>query len=361
MASISSAGSPSAAAQALRASRKIVVVTFGGGARDEETFSENGQQNIPCMMNELAPQGCFFSQVLNRGILGHYVATASIATGGYEVFDNFVAQRPSNPTLFEYFRYGLQRPIEDAWLIAPSANFLQMDASSCRNLGPRFGAQLVLPKQLLQVSMAERGKQWDPAFDLLRDNYESDYYPMGDMPSVWNDAAARINERLNLAQADFQGLARKLLSPDELSLFVAKRIMKRFAPSMLFLTFHDIDVAHLGAFSLYLDAVRRTDGLCGEIWRAIQSDSEYKDRTTLFIMPDFGRDGDGETGGNGFQHHRTGSAMARTTWMLVLGPAARPGSIVDRPVESIDLVPTIGGLMGFPTPQVQGRRIPELA
>ena len=32
---------------------KAVVVTFGGGARDEETFMPDGQENIPHLLNEL--------------------------------------------------------------------------------------------------------------------------------------------------------------------------------------------------------------------------------------------------------------------------------------------------------------------
>jgi hypothetical protein len=69
--------------------QKTVVVTFGGGARDEETFAPEGQENIPHLMKELIPQATFFTQVVNRGILGHYVATASLATGIYERFNNF--------------------------------------------------------------------------------------------------------------------------------------------------------------------------------------------------------------------------------------------------------------------------------
>src|ERR1700726_1156994 len=63
--------------------RKAVVVTFGGGARDDETFMPDGQENIPHLLDELIPRATFFSQVINRGILGHYVATASLATGAY--------------------------------------------------------------------------------------------------------------------------------------------------------------------------------------------------------------------------------------------------------------------------------------
>src|SRR5579884_3959226 len=82
--------------------RKVVVVTFGGGARDDETFTPEGQENIPHLLGEIAPRSTFFSQVVNRGILGHYVATASLATGVYETFNNFAAVPPDHPTVFEY-------------------------------------------------------------------------------------------------------------------------------------------------------------------------------------------------------------------------------------------------------------------
>ena len=48
----------------------------------------------------------------------------------------------------------------------------------------------------------------------------------------------------------------------------------------------------------------------------IQSEPEYAGKTTLFILPDFGRDSDSEASGNGFQHHRTGDVRSRTTWLM---------------------------------------------
>ena len=59
-------------AQAVAAARapKVVVVTFGGGARDAETFAPDGQENIPHMLRELIPRATFYTQVVNRGILG---------------------------------------------------------------------------------------------------------------------------------------------------------------------------------------------------------------------------------------------------------------------------------------------------
>src|SRR3979411_662824 len=51
--------------------QKAVVVTFGGGARDDETFMPDGQENIPHLLRDLMPRATFFTQVVNRGILGH--------------------------------------------------------------------------------------------------------------------------------------------------------------------------------------------------------------------------------------------------------------------------------------------------
>ena len=81
--------------------RKVIVITFGGGARDQETFAPEGQENIPHLLKELIPQASFFTQMQNQGILGHYVATASLATGVYETLNNFSAVPPDHPTVFE--------------------------------------------------------------------------------------------------------------------------------------------------------------------------------------------------------------------------------------------------------------------
>src|SRR5438034_5880970 len=125
--------SPLARAAAVSRKRKVVVITFGGGARDQETFAPEGQENIPNLMKELIPQSSFFTQVVNRGILGHYVATASLATGVYETINNFASLPPESPTVFEYFRKDLRRPSSDAWVVAPSNGFNRIGESSHRS------------------------------------------------------------------------------------------------------------------------------------------------------------------------------------------------------------------------------------
>src|SRR3974390_2661529 len=86
--------SPYIRAESARKKRKVIVITFGGGARDQETFAPEGQENIPRLLHELAPQSSFFTHVTNQGILCHYFVTGSITTGVYETLNNFSAIPP---------------------------------------------------------------------------------------------------------------------------------------------------------------------------------------------------------------------------------------------------------------------------
>ena len=347
-------------AQAVAAARapKVVVVTFGGGARDAETFAPDGQENIPHMLRELIPQATFYTQVVNRGILGHYVATASLATGVYESFNNFAAVQPANPTIFEYMRRDLRRPADDAWVVAPSNGFGGIGESTNALYGRGLGARVLLPKHLLAAALREQpGGSYE---HLLRDNYETPLFDPSPTGSLSQEELHRTAEILRLSVADFRAHAQSLRSPDELSVYLARQIMRQVAPSLLWVTLHDIDVAHSGAFSLYVDGIRRSDRLCAELWQAVQTEPEYKGRTTMFVLPDFGRDADEDSGGNGFQHHRTGDALSRTTWMLAMGPGIRENAVVDRAVESIDLVPTLARRLGLNARLAQGHPLTEV-
>ncbi len=292
---------------------------------------------------------------MNHGILGHYVATASLATGAYETINNFASLPPENPTVFEYYRKERKRPSSDTWVVAPSNGFNRIGESSHRSYGQGLGARVILPKHLLAAAMSGAHADY---VHLLRDNYESPYFT----PDLAGNEfeLQQLETMLKLSVDDFKAHARTLSSPDELSVYIAKQLMKQVAPSLLWITMHDIDIAHAGTYSLYVDGIRRTDRLCSEIWKAIESEPEYAGKTTLLILPDFGRDADTDPGGNGFQHHRTGDALSRTTWLIAMGPGIREGVVHDRAVDSVDLVPTIGSMLNFTANQSPGKPISEI-
>lgn len=261
------------------------------------------------------------------------------------------------PAIFEYFRKDLKRPAFDTWVVAPSNGFNRIGESSHRSYGSGLGAGVILPKRLLKAALASGGNaQYD---HLLRDNYESPLYApvLGGNENQFQ----QLDSVLKLSVSDFVKHATSLASADELSVYIAKQLMRQLAPSLLWITLHDIDVAHAGCFSLYLEGIQRSDRLCAEIWNMIQKEPEYAGNTTMFILPDFGRDSDESAGGNGFQHHRTGDAQSRTTWMMMLGAGVRENLVVDRPIESIDLVPSIGTVLGASTRFSQGKPVSEVS
>jgi hypothetical protein len=270
--------SPFARAANIPKKKKVVVVTFGGGARDQETFAPEGQENIPNMMRELLPRATFFTQVVNRGILGHYVATASLATGVYETINNFAALPPANPTVFEYYRKDLRRPSSDAWVVAPSNGFNRIGESNHRSYGEGMGARVILPKYLLKAAMSGGAADYE---HLLRDNYENPYYT----PELGNREfeLQQLEMILKLSASEFKAYAKTLSSPDELSLYIVRQLIRQVAPSFLWITMHDIDVAHAGAYSLYIEGirayrqvVRRTLEIAGERTGVFRQDNSSR-------------------------------------------------------------------------------------
>ena len=90
--------------------RKVIIVTFGGGVRYAETFAPEGFRNIPRLVG-LRPEGFFYRNCQNQGVLSHVNSTASICTGNWQRVDDFGFEPPASPTLFEFYRKADARPV----------------------------------------------------------------------------------------------------------------------------------------------------------------------------------------------------------------------------------------------------------
>jgi membrane-anchored protein YejM (alkaline phosphatase superfamily) len=128
---------------------------------------------------------------------------------------------------------------------------------------------------------------------------------------------------------------------------------------LIVVTFSDVEVAHSGSYSLHLSGIRTIDRLVGELWNEVQTNASYKGKTTVFVLPEFGRDLDGSNT-NGFFNHRQNHDSTRLTWMMCLGEAAKRSGMIERPVQHIDLCPTILNLFGVLTPEVSGKLLTEV-
>ena len=112
--------------------------------------------------------------------------------------------------------------------------------------------------------------------------------------------------------------------------------MREFAPDVLTVAYGEIDCAHYGSWSRYLDAIRRTDQLTWRIWQAAQQLDSYRRRTLMLILPDHGRELD-RPGHWGFIHHSNfytnegADEGCRRVWMLAIGPDIAAGRRIDQP------------------------------
>ena len=96
-----------------------------------------------------------------------------------------------------------------------------------------------------------------------------------------------------------------------------------------------------------------------ELWQEVNANPQYQGKTTMIVLPEFGRDPDGSST-NGFLNHRSVEASCRTTWMMCLGAAVDRPQLIERPVRHIDVCPTLAHLLGCDAPGARGARLAEL-
>jgi hypothetical protein len=347
---------------------KVVVVIVGGVRRDE-TFSTDGLVNIPHLSSDLLPKSLFYPHARNEGVTAHFNAISSILTGNWQRVDDWGKLAPTTPTIFEQFRKGLHADRSDTWVVASNKALTSLiGASSDSNYGLPYGANVVFPKQLMltavadalrggrTANMADRGKvEAELESAMAGSNYEG----LG-----WNvfDAADRLDPRvrdtIQTAIASFVHGGGPT-SGDELTFFMSREIMRKFAPQLLVVAFSDVEAAHFGSYALHLSGIRSTDRLAYQLWQEIEANAEYRGKTTMVILPEFGRDPDGSNT-NGFFNHRANADSTRETWMMTLGTAVDKPQIVERPIRHIDLCPTLAGLLGCPSVGSQGSLLPEI-
>jgi hypothetical protein len=349
--------------------RKVIVVACGG-IRRAETFQNTGLGNIPHLVHDLLPGSVFYPYIRNAGATSHYNTISSIITGNWQRLDDWGMTAPASPTMFEYLRKRMGLTQDNAWLVSSNKALTnRIGASSASEFGPRYGANVIFPKQLLINAVIRAASQGHPEHSADRAAMQlelesvlrnaDDYEGLG--WSISGDESVLDLSMQKSIQQAIEDLVRTNapVTGDEFTFLVSEEVMRRFAPSLLVMTFSDVEVAHFGSYSMHLAGIRTMDRLVYELWELVQSHPSYRGRTTIFVLPEFGRDFDGSTT-NGFFNHRAVDDSTRLTWMMCLGEAARSPDVVERPVQHIDICPTIAGLFGIRNLNLPGKPLPGL-
>lgn len=345
----------------------IILVAFAGGVRNKETILT--PENVPNLMR-IAEEGVVLPNTGMKGS-GHFGSTYTIFTGCPEVEGIRSLNRSVNPTIFEYVRKHTGLPADQVWLSTVGGQQeTKLAYGDHKDYGSQFGANVISGEGLFNKEFKE----------------VMDKFGQPSLPSDGEyDAIGQIRQRISAASAgrtlEGGGTPNDLAKTAQIEKFIleevakdsaavtgpaggdtqairlAWQIMRIFKPKLLGIRLAQADVAH-GSFNAYVDVIRRNDTEIGKLWNSVKSDQEMKDKTTVFILPEFGRDKDLNKQ-NGLDHG-DGSEELRHTATIAAGPRIKVGKVFNHEVESTDMTPTICKLFGFDAPLTEGRVLHEI-
>ncbi len=341
----------------------FLLVAFAGGVRSRETWGT--PSNVPNLMR-IASQGVVMPSVRTPN-LGHYGSALSLCTGCSEVRGIRDNNRGPDPTIFEYARKQLRLPPQDVWLsTADGAQTVNFAYGTNKDYGAEYGANLIGTDGIFNAEFREVLRGFgEPRMPSEDEAKRLDRLAKAMDPDALSDAEDRkfatdpeharrlqkfILEELTGGTAGITGPG----AGDAKAVRVARNILRTFRPRLIGVVLGNADVAH-GSFNSYVEVIRRNDAELGLLWEAIQQDPELKDSTTLFVLPEFGRDANLNQR-NGLDHGDSSEDLGRVA-CFAAGPNIVKGKVHERPVDSIDVAPTIGALMGLKTEYAKGKPI----
>ena len=316
--------------------RKLIIVVFGGGTRASESIDDPQHRYIPRLWEEIVPRGALLTNMRVEHKVVHPNCTGSILTGHWEWDDLDWSQPVAHPTIFE--RYRKERGVADtaAWAFVYASILAQTGYSRAGGYGQPFAANVVEPPTIPRATAEEMGRLLQQAAASGSVHAELDAArqceQMARDTSRLTCSGLCSQPALAFVDQEYQTWKSATGSTSHDAFLTSRAIacMRLFAPGVMVVACGEIDCAHYGSWSRYVEAIRRTDELTWRLWRATEQIDAYRGRTLMLILPDHGRELD-RTGGMGFVHHsdfytdRGADEGCRRVWMLAIGPGIKPG------------------------------------
>jgi hypothetical protein len=281
------------AGQAAYKTKNAVIVSMDG-VRYSETFGDAKRELIPSLA-KLEKEGTLYTSCYNTGVTITRQGHSTIATGTWQNVP-LAGPRQTMPSLSEYARNELGWAKKDTWVIFGKGFYSYAAYSSFPTYGERSAPSFII----------------------------------------------------NIGEKD--------INDDEKVLAQTLKVMDTDKPHLLFLNFGVTDhVAHSDKWEPYVEAIRHCDQMIAKVWEKVQSTAGYKDETTLFFTTDHGRHNDKPNQlKGGFNGHGDQCEGCQHLWLLVVGPDAKRGGVIDRRILQVDIAPTVAELLGFQTPLAEG-------
>jgi len=277
-----------------------VFLVIIDGLRNEEAFDDPDHQYIPYLWNELRPQGTIYTEFY----LDHMATYTTPANSA------FLTGQWHWQTNLEDFGYDFND-------VRPEAPTIFEEYRK------HFGAPI---EDCLIVSGKFNNMQLERS---VVPGYGPDYQSM-----------------------IFQGG-----TDDETYTLLGDKLAEHH-PRLVFCALRDVDwSAHFGTWADYTAAISHADWLVYRIWdELIGNDPFYAGKTTLIVASHHGRNADTV----GFNNHGGMSHQNRHVPVLAIGPDTPAGVALSERRYHVDMAPTIGEFLDFPTPYARGQTMTGL-
>ena len=364
-------GSVLASAQPNPKRRKLIIVLFGGGTRSSESVDDPEHRYIPRLWNEMVPRGTLFTNMRVQGKVVHSNSAGSIVTGHREWDDIDWSKPVAHPTVFEIYHKARRAPDTAAWAFVYASILAKTGASSASGYGPKFGANVVEPPTIPRSTAEEMDRLMRQA--AASGSPEAELKASAECAKLARDTS-RIQYGGLRSKAAREFMEKEYAEWKSASgstshdLFLTDRAiacMRKFSPDVMTVAYGEIDCAHYGSWSRYVEAIRRTDELTWRLWRAAAELEHYKGKTLLLILPDHGRELE-RPGGSGFIHHsdfytnQGADEGCRRVWTLALGPGVTAGRRIVKPIPITAAAATGLDFLGLPASSGSARSVLRL-
>jgi hypothetical protein len=323
--------------------RKLIVVLFGGGTRSSESIDDPAHRYIPHLWNEMIPKAALFTNMRVEHKVVHPNSAGSIMTGHWEWDDIDWTKPVAHPTIFEIYRKAHRAPDTSAWAFVYASILAKTGHSLAPGYGKDYAANVVEPPTIPRTTAEEMDRRMQHAASLGSADAEARAADacakLARRTSQISVDGLRSNQACSFLNAEYKKwkAGSGTTSHDVFLTERAIACMRTFAPDVMAVDFGEIDCAHYGSWSRYVEAIRRTDELTCRLWRAAEEIEQYRGRTLMLILPDHGRELD-RPGHWGFIHHSNfytnegADEGCRRVWMIALGPGVKAGYRINKPV-----------------------------
>jgi hypothetical protein len=279
-----------------------VIILVVDGPRYSETWGDKTHKYIPHMANEMAKSGVICTNFYNDGYTYTTSGHTALCTGVRQELENSKGtDLPQFPSIFQQYLKQTGKPSTKAWVITSKDKLFIL--GNCAN--PAWN------------------NKYNPSTDCGKNGSLSGY--------------------------------RK----DSITFNRVMNVLKKDQPDLLLVNFKEPDGAgHANNWPEYLKGIVDTDSLVWEVWKFIQTDPYYKDKTSLFITNDHGRHSDGWK--DGFVNHGDDCDGCRHINLFAFGPDFKRDYILDKHCIQVDVPSTVAELLEFPLPDSQGKVIKKL-